>query len=92
MRQRKRVICTAVLAVFALASQAAVAQAQPAHAQPAREDRDQRVVFDDDLLDANLDTPFGDPVFSKHMPPARVTLIRPRTSFVPELYKSVEQI
>jgi hypothetical protein len=92
MRQRKRLIGYAVFALFALASQVAIAQTPPAHAPPAREDRDQHVVFDDDLLDANLDTPFGDPVFSKHMPPARVTLIRPRTSFVPELYKSVEQI
>ena len=95
MRQPKRLIRLAVLAMLGavgLISRAAVAQAQTVHSRSPREDRDQHMVFDDDLLNADLVAPFGDPVFSKHMPPARVTLIRPRTSFVPELYESVEQI
>ncbi len=74
----------------------AFAQAKPhepmRHAPSEHAARDQNVVFDDDLLNADLSTPFGDPVFAGHLPPARVTLIRPRASFVPELYKSVEQI
>jgi hypothetical protein len=89
MRQRKRLFCAAV---FALITQAGAARAQTTQARPPHEDRDQHIIFDDDLLDADLPTPFGDPVFSKHMPPARVLLIRLRTSFVPELYESVEQI
>ncbi len=44
------------------------------------------------MLDANLSTPFGDPPFAGHLPPARTLLIRPRTNFVAELYKSIEQI
>lgn len=89
-------------ALFALISHSAVAQAQPTqsdrvrHAkavpETAHNARDQLMIFDDDLLDADLATPFGDPVFSGHLRPGRVTLIRPRTSFVPELYKSVEHI
>jgi hypothetical protein len=89
MRQRKRLFSAAL---FALIAQAGVARAQTTQAPPAHEDRDQHVLFDDDLLNADLTTPFGDPVFSKHMPPARVLLIRLRMSFVPELYESVEQI
>jgi hypothetical protein len=88
MRQRKRLIGCAV---FSLLSSIGVAHAQSG--QPAKhEDRNQNVVFDDDLLAADLVTPFGDPVFTGHLRPGRVTLIRPRTSFVPELYKSVEHI
>jgi len=96
MRQRKRLsgsalsLALGLLAPFAVP--AGVAHAQSARSQPAREDRDQHVVFDDDLLDADLVTPFGDPVFSRHIRPGRVLLIRPRTSFVPELCRSVEHI
>ena len=63
-----------------------------ASAQSARNEQDQQVIFDDDLLDAALSTPFGDPLFAGHLPPARTLLIRPRTNFVAELYKSIEQI
>jgi hypothetical protein len=95
MRSPQRFVACSL---FALLSQVAVAHAQPAprapfkRAAPARENRDQNLVFDDDLLSADLSTPFGDPVFSGHLRPGRVMLIRPRTSFVPELYKSVEHI
>jgi len=58
----------------------------------ASQDRDQNVVFDDDLLGADIATPLGDPVFTGHARKPRAMLIRPRTSFVPELYRSVEQI
>jgi len=63
-----------------------------ASAQTARKAQNQQVIFDDDLLDANLSTPSGDPLFAGHLPPARTLLIRPRTNFVAELYKSIEQI
>ncbi|HEY5375749.1 MAG TPA: hypothetical protein VIK01_18850 [Polyangiaceae bacterium] len=63
-----------------------------ASAQRVREEQNQQVIFDDDLLDAALSTPFGDPLFAGHLPPARTLLIRSRTNFVAELYKSIEQI
>ncbi|HYQ03089.1 MAG TPA: hypothetical protein VER96_30660 [Polyangiaceae bacterium] len=63
-----------------------IAQAQPNH-----EDRVQNEVFDDDLLNADLGTPYGTWEFPRRHGP-RVMLLRPRTSFVPELLKSVEHI
>ncbi len=65
-----------------------------AHAEPAARpsERDQFVKFDDELLGADVSAPYGGPIFATHLPPARTLLIRPRTNFVPELYKSVEQI
>ncbi|HEY0469523.1 MAG TPA: hypothetical protein VGC79_35280 [Polyangiaceae bacterium] len=72
-------------------SLAALSATRVAHAQPAR-DRIQNVVFDDDLLNGDLSAPFGTPVFPSHLPPARIQLIRPRTNFLPELYKSVEHL
>lgn len=50
------------------------------------------MIFDDDLLDVALSTPFGDPLFAGHLPPARTLLIRPRTNFVAERYKAIAQI
>lgn len=73
-------------------SLAALASTRVAQAQSAHSDRIQNVVFDDDLLNGDLGAPFGDPVFSSHLPPARTQLIRPRTNFLPELYKSVEHL
>jgi len=64
-----------------------LAQAQAAHAE-----RVQNEVFEDDLLNADLGTPFGAHVFPPHLPPARTLLIRPRTNFIPELYKSIEHL
>ena len=63
-----------------------IAQAQGKH-----QERVQHEVFDDDLLNADLGTPYGVQVFPRLRGP-RVSLIRPRTSFVPELLKSVEHI
>lgn len=62
-----------------------------AQAQPTQEDRVQNEVFDDDLLNADLSTPYGGTLWQR-LPAAHVMLIRPRTSFVPELLKSIEQI
>ena len=64
-----------------------LAQAQSVHME-----RDQHVVFDDELLNADLGTPSGALVFGAHVRPPRPQLIRPRTNFVPELYKSIENI
>jgi hypothetical protein len=68
------------------------AYAQTGGGKAAAQARNQFVSFDDDLLDANSSAPFGDRVFAGHLPPARTLLIRPRTNFVAELYKSVEQL
>ena len=69
----------------------ALASPRIALAQPTASARIQNVVFDDDLLNADLGAPFGARIFPVHLPPARTLLIRPRTNFLPELYKSVEQ-
>lgn len=74
------------------ASIVALGSARVARAQPAQGEKVQKVVFDDDLLNADLGGPFGTSVFPPHMPPARTLLIRPRTDFLPELYKSVEHL
>ena len=91
MRKLRRVtallmLVCAPVAVFVLPANAR-AQAHD------RVDRDvQRVVFDDDLLNADLGAPFGARVFGTHLPPARTQLIRPRTNFLVELYRSVEHL
>ena len=73
-------------------SLAALTSPRLGQAQAAHGDRVQNEVFDDDLLTADLGTPFGARVFAGRLPPARTQLIRPRTSFVPELYKSIEHL
>ena len=69
----------------------ALTSTRTAEAQSKHEDRVQNEVFDDDLLNADLGAPFGVQVFP-HLRGTHVLLIRPRTSFVPELYKSIEHI
>jgi uncharacterized protein YcfL len=85
--QSPRLRLTRSILILSLLLLPTVASAQTAHKEP-----NQQVVFDDDLLDADLSTPFGDPLFAAQLPPARTQLIRPRTNFVAELYRSVEQI
>jgi hypothetical protein len=59
---------------------------------PARaHDGDQFYPFDDDLLTAGAGSPYGD-TLKVRPPPKRVLLIRPRTTFVQEMLKSVEDI
>jgi hypothetical protein len=78
--------------LFVGSSLAALASSRVAHAQAAHADRIQKVIFDDDLLSGDLGAPFGAQIFPNHLPPARTQLIRPRTNFLPELYKSVEHL
>ena len=70
---------------------ASLTSARTAHAQNEHADRVQNEVFDDDLLNADLGAPYGVQVFPR-LRGSRVLLIRPRTSFVPELYESIEHI
>jgi hypothetical protein len=73
-------------------SLAALACPRFSQAQTADRDRVQYEVFDDDLLNGDLESPFGGSVFAEHLPPARTRLIRPRADFLPELYQSVEHL
>jgi hypothetical protein len=73
-------------------SLAALTSPRLGQAQAAHGDKIQHEVFDDDLLTADLGSPHGGQVFAGRLPPARTQLIRPRTSFVPELYKSIEHL
>ncbi|HEX2669395.1 MAG TPA: hypothetical protein VHM25_00920 [Polyangiaceae bacterium] len=77
--------------LFIGAALAALASTRTAGAQNVHQDRVQHEVFDDDLLNADLGAPFGVQVFPR-VRGRHVLLIRPRTSFVPELYKSIEHI
>jgi len=47
--------------------------------------------FLDDLVDSDVNAPHGGTI-RVHPKPYRTTLIRPRTSFVYEMFKSVENI
>jgi hypothetical protein len=91
---RKSTSCTVLATRLLLLGVSAAALASPrvAHAQAAQADRIQNVVFDDDLLNGDLGAPFGVQIFPSHLPPARTQFIRPRTNFLPELYKSVEHL
>jgi uncharacterized protein YcfL len=82
-----RFCVTSALLILGLLTLATVSSAQTA-----RREHDQQVLFDDDLLEADLSAPFGDPLFAGHPRPAHTLLIRPRTNFVAELYKSIAQI
>ncbi|HVJ15851.1 MAG TPA: hypothetical protein VM686_10420 [Polyangiaceae bacterium] len=74
----RRLVSVAAALAFSLSAQIACAE-------------DQFYKFDDELLDAKgLDSNAA--VIKVRPPAARVTLIRPRASFVPELLKSIEQI
>lgn len=83
----------AALAVAALAltvSPAAFAQGK-AKAKEAKGDDGYGYTFDDDPLNAGGFGP-NDATIRVRPRAARTTLIRPRTSFVPEMLKSVENI
>ena len=83
-------VCGAFAGLLLMPARAG-AQSRAAHTRATHTD-EQFVEFSDDLLDADLATPFGDPLFTGHRPQPRTLLIRPRTNFVPELRKSIEQI
>ena len=90
--RRTEALFSFILRARSAAPFAAVLLPTLAHAEPARVEQKQHVVFDDDLLNADLAAPFGAQVFGTHIPPARTRLIRPRTNFLAQLYKSVEQL
>lgn len=89
MRSLELIVCGAFAAMLLIPAPAS-AQSQTAHAASTR--GEQFMEFSDELLDADLKAPFGDPLFTGHRLRPRTLLIRPRTNFVPELYESIEQI
>lgn len=85
----KRVIAGAV--VFALTLAAGAASAQEKDITESKTDDGYGYSFDDDPLNAGGFGP-NDATIRVRARAARTTLIRPRTSFVPEMLKSVENL
>lgn len=90
------IVAAAVLLTSALTSATAFAQAPGAGAKPAAtggggKDEGYGYEFSDDPLAAGGFGP-SDATIRVRPGPVRTTLIRPRTSFVPEMLKSVENL
>jgi hypothetical protein len=85
----KRAIAGAV--VFALTLAAGAASAQEKDITESKTDDGYGYSFDDDPLNAGGFGP-NDATIRVRARAARTTLIRPRTSFVPEMLKSVENL
>ena len=90
MRLSARFTTLTARLLLASASLTTLGSPRAAHAQPVQQV--QKVVFDDDLLNADLGGPTDTPIISGHMRPPRAQLIRPRTHFLPELFKSIEHL
>ena len=82
--------CACVLGVVRWCS-AAQAPAAAGAKRPARKDEGYGYEFSDDPLNAGGFGP-NDATIRVRPGPVRTTLIRPRTSFVPEMLKSVENL
>ncbi len=82
--------CGFLFAVALAASSSTAAAEKPKEPRPARVD-EYGYTFTDESLLAGATGVLGMPVTIR-IPPLRVTLIRPRTSFVVELLKSVENL
>jgi hypothetical protein len=87
--QHRRVFAWTAGAVIALAASSALAQAPAAGGGEGAEGYG--YTFDDDPLNAGGFGP-NDATIRVRARAARTTLIRPRTSFVPEMLKSVENL
>jgi hypothetical protein len=85
----KRLVAGTVAAVLTLA--AGVASAQQKDITESKTDDGYGYSFDDDPLNAGGFGP-NDATIRVRARAARTTLIRPRTSFVPEMLKSVENL
>jgi uncharacterized membrane protein len=88
-RNEKRVLAAGV--VVAISLMAAVASAQQKETQESKTEDGYGYSFDDDPLNAGGFGP-NDATIRVRARAARTTLIRPRTSFVPEMLKSVENL
>lgn len=87
----KRVVMTFAALSVLLVSSVAAAQAQPKPADDKDKKEGYGYTFDDDPLAAGGFGP-GDATIRVRPGAVRTTLIRPRTSFVTEMLKSVENL
>jgi hypothetical protein len=86
----KRTVTAAVAAIVVLCSNLALADQTQTYTEN-NTDKDQSVIFKDDPLAAGGWSPNDTPI--RVLPsPKRVLLLRPRTQFVTEMLKSVEQL
>jgi hypothetical protein len=85
-----RPLCSAAVALALLVSSSR-ASAQTDSYREKKTSDGQTVSFDDDPLGALGGQPIGQQLWG-FRPPSRCDLMRPRTSFVPELLKSVEKM
>lgn len=90
MNTKRWVMAVAALSVL-LVSSAASAQDKKAGAKDSKDDQGYGYTFDDDPLAAGGFGP-GDATIRVRPGAVRTTLIRPRTSFVTEMLKSVENL
>jgi hypothetical protein len=88
-RNEKRALATGM--VIAISLMTAVASAQQKETQESKTEDGYGYSFDDDPLNAGGFGP-NDATIRVRARAARTTLIRPRTSFVPEMLKSVENL
>jgi hypothetical protein len=88
-RNEKRILAGSV--VLALSFMAVAASAQEKEVAESKTDDGYGYSFDDDPLNAGGFGP-NDATIRVRARAARTTLIRPRTSFVPEMLKSVENL
>jgi hypothetical protein len=89
--KRPAVVGVAGAVAVALALSASVASAQQKEITESKTDDGYGYSFDDDPLNAGGFGP-NDATIRVRARAARTTLIRPRTSFVPEMLKSVENL
>lgn len=90
MKTKRLVVTVAALSVL-LVSSVASAQGKKANAKDEKGDGGYGYTFDDDPLAAGGFGP-GDATIRVRPGAVRTTLIRPRTSFVTEMLKSVENL
>jgi hypothetical protein len=90
MKTKRVVVAVAALSVLLISSVAA-AQGKKANAKEAKDEQGYGYTFDDDPLAAGGFGP-GDATIRVRPGAVRTTLIRPRTSFVTEMLKSVENL
>lgn len=87
----KRLVAGLTVLGLLLATSAAGAQSKKAGAKESKDDAGYGYTFDDDPLAAGGFGP-GDATIRVRPGAVRTTLIRPRTSFVTEMLKSVENL
>jgi hypothetical protein len=91
MKTKRVVVAVAALSVLLISSVASAQGKGKANAKESKDDQGYGYTFDDDPLAAGGFGP-GDATIRVRPGAVRTTLIRPRTSFVTEMLKSVENL